>query len=184
MNSLLSRLMSLLRSRSTRERWLLASGLIAVLIVVVHMAIARPLQAEILRADAEVAGLETQWLRAIRMAGDLSRLQGALAAVEQRIEPGAKTNLFTLLEALAAQSGVKDQLDSMKPKQTSDNAGYPETRVEVSLKGVTLAQMVEFIYKIENAPSHLIIRSIRLKVRASDSQLLDVSFSVSSFERA
>ena len=101
-----------------------------------------------------------------------------------RVEPGAKTNLFTLLEALAAQSGVKDQLDSMKPKQTSGNAAYPETRVEVSLKGVTLAQTVEFIYKIENAPSHLIIRSIRLKVRARDSQLLDVSFSVSSFERA
>ena len=52
-----------------------------------------------------------------------------------------------------------------------------------SLKGTSLGQTVDFLYLIENASAHLIIRSIRIRARGEE-KLLDVSFSVSSFERA
>ena len=84
----------------------------------------------------------------------------------------------------AGDAGIQDQLESIKPKQPSGNARYPETRVEVSLKGATLKQMVQYLYAIESAPVLLIIRSLRVKAREDDSGLIDVSFSVSSFERA
>lgn len=183
MSALLERALAYLRSRSPRERWALAAAALVVLVLILHTALIRPLQADIGEAEARIADLEGKLLRATRMAGDLRRLQGALSPVEERIEPGARTNLFTLLENLAEQAQIKDQLESIKPKQASTNARYPETRVEVSLKGASLAQTVNFLYLIETAPMHLIVRSIRLKSRGAE-RLLDVSFSVSSFERA
>ena len=54
----------------------------------------------------------------------------------------------------------------------------------VVLKGTTLEQVVRLLHKIESARLHLIVRSLRITTRGKKSQVLDVSFSVSSFERA
>jgi hypothetical protein len=176
--------LAFLRGRSQREQWLLIVAAVVIAVMIVNAALVQPLRADIQRRDGEIELLQTQLLRATRMAADVRRLQGELAAVEERIEPGAKTNLFTLLESLAGQSAVKDQLESIKPKQASGNDRYPETRVEVQLKGATLAQTVSYLYRIETAPMPLIIRSIRIKARGGEEKVLDVSFSVSSFERS
>jgi hypothetical protein len=56
--------------------------------------------------------------------------------------------------------------------------------VELVLKGATLEQTMQLLYRIDTAPAHLIIRSLRIKSRPDGSNLLDVSISVSSFERA
>jgi type II secretory pathway component PulM len=183
-NELWDRASAWLRSRAPREQWLLGGGLALLLLVVVHVAIAQPLQADVRAAEARIATLETELTRAIRMAGDVRRLRAALEAVEGRIEPGASANLFSLLESLADQAQIKDRLESIKPKQGTSNARYPETRVEVSLKGATLAQTVQFLHQIENAPMHLIVNSIRIKARGGADKLLDVSFAVSAFEKA
>jgi hypothetical protein len=52
------------------------------------------------------------------------------------------------------------------------------------LKGATLEQTVQLLYRIETAPVHLIMRSLRIKTRPDGSGRLDVNLSVSSFERA
>jgi type II secretory pathway component PulM len=182
-NELWDRASAWLRSRSPREQWLIGGGIVLAFLVVVHVAIAQPLQADVRAADARIATLETQLARAIRLAADVRRLRAALATVESRIEPGASANLLSLLESLAAQAQIKDRLESIKPKQGTANPRYPETRVEVSLKGATLAQTVQFLHQIENAPMHLIVHSIRIKARGGADKLLDVNFAVSSFEK-
>ena len=54
------------------------------------------------------------------------------------------------------------------------------------LKGASLEQTVEFLRKIETSSSHLIVRSLKIRARGDGASggVLDVSFSVSSFERA
>jgi Tfp pilus assembly protein PilO len=182
-SALWERALAYFGGRSQREQWLVIIAAVVVIVMLVHGSLVQPMRAEIGRRDVEIERLQSQLLRATRMAADVRRLQGELAAVEERIEPGTKTNLFTLLESLANQAAVKDQLESIKPKQASGNDRYPETRVEVQLKGATLAQTVNYLYRIETAPMHLIIRSIRIKARGGEEKVLDVSFSVSSFER-
>jgi hypothetical protein len=90
-----------------------------------------------------------------------------------------------LLEKLAEEAGLgAEQIDSVTPKPPSGNERYPETRVEVKLKGATLKQVVRLLHEIETARLYLIVRSLRITTRGKEKQVLDVSFSVSSFERA
>jgi type II secretory pathway component PulM len=183
-NELWERALAYLRRRSARERWLMGGAGALLLALLLHQSVIQPLQAEVAAADARIAELEGQLVRATRMAADVRRLQGELSAVEARIEPGVSANLLSLLESLADQAQIKDRLESIKPKQGSANPRYPETRVEVNLKGATLSQTVQFLHKIETASMHLIVHSIRIKARGGADRLLDVSFSVSSFEKA
>lgn len=184
MKSLLDRLRAFLRSRSAREQWVLAVGTVAVVLTVLHLVILRPLRAEVAEREAEVAELLVDVQKAVRLVRGIQQLEASVREVDARIKTSAKTNLFTLLESLAEQAQVKDRLESIKPKQASGNALYPETRVEVTLKGATDLQTVELLYRIETAPAHLIVRSLRIKSRPDGSNLLDVSLLVSTFERA
>lgn len=184
MSGLLEQIRRFLRSRSERERWILGAGAALALVTLVYLFGARALQQRVRAEQAEVAGLRMDVEKVVRLARSVTPLREPLRRTEARITPGEKTNLFTLLETLAEQAQVKDQLNSIKPKQPSGNERYPETRVEVSLKGATLGQIVDLLYRIETTNAHLIVRSVRIKSRSDDSGLLDVSLSVSSFERA
>jgi Tfp pilus assembly protein PilO len=169
---------------TARERWLLVLVVGVVTVFLVQAVLVSPLQASARASEQRVEELGGQIQRAQRIAQEIQLLNGQIATVEQRIQSGAKTNLFSLLEEFAQQAEMKDRLESIKPKPPGGNARYPETRVEVSLRGATLAQTVSFLYRIETAPLYLIVRSIRMKSRGDKSNLLDVTFSVSSFERS
>jgi len=184
LNELLERIQIYLASRSARERWLGVLVVCVAAAILIQTAFVGPMRAELNRTASEVETLEGDLVRGERMAREIQRLQADLSLIEARIKPGEKTNLFTLLESLADEAAVKDRLESIKPKQPSGNDRYPETRVEVSIKGATLPQVVSYLYRIETAPVLLIVRSLRIKTKADGSNLLDVSFSVSSFERA
>ena len=170
-----------LTERSERERWIILAAAAVAIFLMVLIFIANPMQQGIQEARTRNQDLSSQLLRTESTANELRSLRADLEQVEARIKPGEKTNLLTLLEKLAGDASIKDQLESVKPKQASGNALYPETRVEVSIKGATRKQAVQFLHQIETAPVLLIVRSLRIKTR--DDAALDVSFSVSTFER-
>ena len=181
MSELGKRLDDWLGQRSERERWIILGAGCVLAFLIVLLFVANPMQQKIRNARNQNQELSSQLLRTERTANELRSLRNDLKRVEERIKPGEKTNLLTLLEKLAADAAIKDQLESVKPKQASGNALYPETRVEVSIRGATLKQTVQFLHQIETASVLLIVRSLRIKTR--DDAALDVSFSVSSFER-
>jgi len=186
-NELLAPIRRYLASRSARERWLIIAAGCVTGLLFVYLAIISPLEQSARRSEAQTSELESQVIRSLAIASEMRGLQGELADVEGRIQPGAKTNLIALLSTLAADAQIsQDQLESIEPKQPSANAQYPETRAEVRLKGTSLSQAVDFLYRIQTSNAHLIVRSLKMRTRGDSAEgpVLDVSFSVSSFERA
>jgi hypothetical protein len=72
----------------------------------------------------------------------------------------------------------------MEPQSAQSNEAYRETKVEVTLKAVSLAQLANYLHRIESAAQLLSIKSLRMRTRPDKPELLDVSFTVSSFEAA
>ena len=128
---------------------------------------------------AETAEQQVEMVRALRTRFD--EVNGRLGSVEARITSGPQGEIFTTLEQMAAQSAMK--IDSMEPRTAPASAEYRETKVQVSLKGVTLAQVVGFLSRIDTAPQMLSVKSLRIRTRADKQDLLDVTFTVSSFEK-
>jgi type II secretory pathway component PulM len=166
---------------SSNERLLvsIAGGLLAVTLV--WFGIATPLLGAARRSAQDVATAEQQieLVRALRSRFD--DVNGRLSAVEARIQSGPQAEIFTTLEQLASQSAVK--IDSMEPRTSPASSEYRETKVQVALKGVTLAQVVGLLSRIDTAPQMLSVKSLRLRTRPDKPELLDVTFTVSSFER-
>ena len=180
MKELWRRLVVAFEGLSRNERLLvsLAGGLLA--LTLVWLVLVMPLlgSARQLAASAEAAEQQVEAVRALRTRFD--EVNGRLQSVEEHIRGGPSGEIFTSLEQMASQSAVR--IDSMEPRTSPASEEYRETKVQVSLKGVTLAQLVAFLSNLDDAPQMLSVKSLRIRTRADKPELLDVTFTVSSFE--
>jgi len=180
-NGLFDRLRNALASLAPRERLLLGGAGGVLLLTILWLAVVMPAIASIRNAEERVSAAERDLATADRLQRALSEIQGRLGTVENRIREGPKGNIFTTLEDLARQSAVK--VESMEPQAAPAQENYKETKVQVVLKQVTLAQAVAFLHGVESSQQLLSVKSLRIRTRAEQKEnMLDVTFTVSSFE--
>jgi general secretion pathway protein M len=175
-----NRLLDAFNGLEARERLLVSLVLGLFGIAFFYLAIVNPLLALADRGEQRLATADQQLAAMQRLRRAYDDIQGRLVDVEQRIQQGARGNLRTTLETLAQQASVK--VESMEPQASPSHPKYRETKVEVGLKNVTLAQTVHYLHQIDIAPQALSVKSLRIRTRAEQPELLDVTFTVSSFE--
>ena len=181
MRELWARLTAGFSNLSGRERVLVMGAGGALLLALLYVAVVLPVLslggASLTRVEAA-----KQQLRVMeRLRREFDDVHERVEAVEQRIARGPKGNLRTTLESLARKSMV--QVESMEPQASPANDRYRETKVEVGLKSVSLPQIVSYLHQLESAPQVLSVKTLRIRTRADQPELLDVTFTVSSFER-
>lgn len=180
MSRRVAQLRALFDGLAPRERLLLLAAASLALLLAAWLAVLNPVLAAMDRATERVETAERNLQTALRLRTELDTILGPLNQVETRIRRERGGNLFTTLEALARQSAI--QVESMEPESASGEGPYQETKVEVVLKNVTLAQVVNYLHRIESAPQLLSIKSLRMRTLPNQGDLLDVTFTVSSFE--
>ena len=181
MSEWIQRLRQAFEGLEPRERTLVsvAGGLLAV--AMAYLFILQPILDAVSQGDTR-AETAQQELRAMqRLERDYRGISDQLSSVETRIAAAPRGNLRTTLESLATQAAVK--IESMEPQASPANETYKETKVEVALKGVSLDQAVSYLTGIESAPQVLSVKSLRMRKRPDQTDLLDVTFTVSSFEK-
>jgi Tfp pilus assembly protein PilO len=180
-NELWGRFLAAWDNLSPRERILgsVAVGSVAVMILV--LAVVRPILSSGDSARSRVAAAEQQLALMLRLRRDYDEINGRLGTIERRIQTDQdQRNILTLLASLATSAAVK--IDSMEERQAQSDERYRETRVEVVLKNVTLTQTVNYLHSIETAERIFSVKGMRIKTRRDKPELLDVNFTVSSFE--
>ena len=189
MKDLLGRILVVWEGLAPREQVLVGIAGGGLALVLIFFAIVSPIRGAAENARESAALAERELMMMQRMMREWDGLHGRLDQVETRIRGDRQSqNLLTLLESLAARAGVKPT--SMEKRQSGESAVYEETKVEVSLKNVTLQQAVGYLASIEGSSQPLSVKSLRIKRRPARgsaaaggaSDLLDVTFSVSTFE--
>ena len=189
MSELLGRVQVLWDGLAPRERVLvgIAGGVLALLLLV--FGVVMPVMAATENAASKAENAESQLAMMQRMRRDWDGLHVRLEAVETKIQESRDAqNLLTLLASLATRAGVKPT--SMEKRQSGESEQYEETKVEVSLKNVTLPQAISYLASIESAEQPLSVKSLRIKGRPGRAQrpnekvadMIDVTFSVSAFK--
>jgi type II secretory pathway component PulM len=177
--TLWARLRAFFSNLAPRERLLVSLvGVLAAALVCVFAAL-QLLEAGD-RLDDRVAAAEQQLAAMTRLRREFDDVSVRLRAVEERVRQGPSGNLRTTLESLAQQANVK--IESMEPQASPTHDRYRETKVEVGLREVTLAQAVSYLDQIEQTPQPLSVKALRIRTRQEKPDLLDVTFTVSSFE--
>lgn len=172
----------LVGTMSPRDRRLFAGLVIGVLLFVVGGAgwVAKRYLADL---RARVSD-EEQTLQLIdAMAADYESSTKDIARIEDELRRHSGEELSPFMEKAAGKVGIGDNLKAVREKGAPRTDGNLETRTfSVELSGVTLQQLVDFLYEVEATSYPLQITSTRVKASGqAGARVLAVSMEVSAF---
>ena len=81
--------------------------------------------------------------------------------------------LFSFLEHAAGEAQVKDHIKYMKPSTSKGSGPYIESLVEMKLEGITLDQLVNYLYRIEKPEDLTVIRRVSISDNKKEEGYLD-----------
>ncbi|RMF86667.1 MAG: hypothetical protein D6736_14580 [Nitrospinota bacterium] len=165
-----------------REKMMVIGGGIVILALLFYLFVLAPAMERMQVLDRLIQAAE-QELQEMKMLQNTYRAQQqVLNDINARLSKRQKNfAIFSFLEDLARRSGLKNNIVYMKPSVTTPSEFYRESSVELKVEGVTLKQLIQYLYQIESSPHLLKIRRLHIKPRSSNRNLLDVTFQVSTF---
>lgn len=93
--------------------------------------------------------------------------------------------LFSFLDQLAGQTGVKDRIVYMKPSSTlTKNSPYKVSTVEMKLQAITLQQMTQYLYQVETSANRVTVRRVSISKNEKQQGVVDAILQAETFEPA
>ena len=91
--------------------------------------------------------------------------------------------LFSFLDRLAGDAGIKDRISYMKPsKQVQKNSPYKISRVEMKLEAITLEQLTTYLYGVETSRNMVDIKKISISKKDKKQGLITAVLQVETVE--
>jgi general secretion pathway protein M len=91
--------------------------------------------------------------------------------------------LFSFLDRLAGEAGIKDRISYMKPsKKIEKNSPYIISSVEMKLEAITLEQLTNYLYGVETSENMVEINKISISKKDEKEGLLTAILQVETVE--
>ncbi|MFC1867515.1 hypothetical protein ACFL0H_05215 [Thermodesulfobacteriota bacterium] len=90
--------------------------------------------------------------------------------------------LFSFLERAAGEARVKNHMKYMKPSTSKGSGPYKESMVEIKLEGITINQLVDYLYRIEKPGDLVFIKRLSINDNKKEAGYLDSILQVLTFQ--
>jgi general secretion pathway protein M len=91
--------------------------------------------------------------------------------------------LFSFLDKLAGETGVKNRISYMKPSSISEeNSDVKLSRVEMKLQEININDLVSYLYGIENSENMVVVRRLSITKASQGNALLSAVIQVETIE--
>lgn len=166
---------------NSREKTVVGSGLAVLAGLFVWFVLLSPYFSTMNNLERRIAAHRHSLDRVEKIRDQVVELRQQLVDVETRRKN--KRPLFSQVENLTEQTGVREQLLSMRPQPATTQGKFRQQLVEIRLEKISLAQLVKLLHAVEYRSGGVQVKSMRVKPRFDDRSLLDVNMILMSLER-
>lgn len=164
-----------------RERMAIIGGGVFLFLLLLYQLGISPVRERIEALEGKIKKRGEDRREITKLRNQYLTLRENLKSVEEGLNArGRDFNLFSFLEKLTAECGVKGKLSSMKPRESNLSRSYKESVVEINLKGIEISELTAYLYRIENPNRFLTINKLHLKPQRASPGKVEVSFEVST----
>lgn len=91
--------------------------------------------------------------------------------------------LFSFLDTLAGQVGLKDRIAYMKPSKTTlENTPYALSVVETKLQDITMKQLTSYLYRIETSNNLVRVKGLSIAKTGKQAGTIDAVLLAETFD--
>jgi len=171
-----------LDSLSKREKWILAGGLIFVVCFLIMKLAVLPFIDSREQLKQALVRKKNELVEINRLQEEYKALQVQEGTIQAQIAGrDPQFSLFTFLDRQAAESGVKKQIQSMKPSVVEGEQNMDEALVDMKLQKISLKALVDFLLLVESEKFVVFIKRISIQENSAESGLLDVNLQLATF---
>ncbi len=122
---------------------------------------------------------------------DMRILRSDYLALQSRMESSRRSlnsrpagfTLFSFLDQLAGETGLKDHIEYMKPSTAvQEDSGLKISRVELKLQEITMKDLTAYLFKVETSEHMLVVKRLSINKTGKDSGLVSAVLQVETFE--
>ena len=166
----------------TRERKIIAVCIALVLAAFIHFAFVSPAVKKRAELDRSIRRARRQLEQLRLLEREYNQILEETKKIKQRMRgrPQDFALSVSFLEQIATKLNLKNNLTSMKPSRRTLDRSLAEDMVEVGLEGISLENLVAYVYEIERTGAAVAIPSIRIQPESRLGGGLKVSMLVTS----
>lgn len=158
-----------------REQLIALGGAIVSLLLIIGLPISIA-SSQLGNLEEEISALRDTEREIVKELQNYRQVDGELKKIEQKVATGFDGSMLSTFSSLAEELTMRQQLVSSKDRGETPFDFYDEVKMELTLKNVTLPQMMQFLYRVEYHPKHLYhVQSFDLKRDYRNHQLFDVN---------
>jgi len=91
--------------------------------------------------------------------------------------------LFSFLDRLAGETGLKDDIIYMKPSTSvQKNSPIKLSKVEMKLQAITLKQLAAYLYRVETSENVVTVKRLSISKTGKQKEFIDAVLQVETFE--
>ena len=91
--------------------------------------------------------------------------------------------LFSFLDRLAGETGLKDHIAYMKPSTTvAEGSGLKISRVEMKLSEITMEDLTSYLFKVETSKNMVMVKRLSITKTEKSSGLIGAVLQVETME--
>lgn len=164
-----------------REKRTLVAGGCLVAALLVYLLVVSPYMSAIERLDRRIARKTEELGEVLALQAEYFRLREKAKILENMVRSTPGFSLLSFLENLATKNRIKKQIAYMKPLTTPANEKYRESSVEMKLESLTLKQLVDYLYQVEQSAQPIRVKRLNIAKKKGEAYL-DVTLQASIFE--
>ena len=164
-----------------KERKLIAVCAALVFAALVHGLIVSPILKKRSELDNKTSAALDQLYELKLLQREYDQILAENKIINQRLSKRPRDfALFSFLDQTANKLNLKKNLTSLKPSRKNIDNSLAEDIVEVKLEGISLENLVNYLYEIESAGAAIAVASIRIQPESRLGGGLNVSMMVTS----
>jgi len=115
------------------------------------------------------------------LSAEYRALKGNSGSMDERLAArGQGFNLFSLLEGVATQTGLKDNVKYIKPSSSQLEGEYTVSSVEMQFEQITMEQLFTYLHKVENPANVLWVDRLSIRKHKDQSGYVDATLQIST----
>ncbi len=134
----------------------------------------------------QISALEGNLVKVRSLAGEYRQKKRQLEQLSGAIKKEDES-LISVIEKIFIDNGIRRNRFSIKDSKLDESYSYElsgEATVQVELKEVPFKRVIDVLYSIQSRDSFLKVSNLRIRTKFNNSEMVDVSFKLSTFEIA
>lgn len=166
----------------TRQQTMIVGAAVVVLILILVLPVSC--------ASSRLAGLEGDYREGKKKMGELvdrfriyQSAQAKLEQIKTQFEKAKGESLTTVLETLANEEGIGENLEKLRPINLETTDIYDETGVDATVGKISLEQTVAFIQRVETEVRlPMRIKKVQIKPSYQNRDLMTLTLQISTIK--